>query len=221
MRARALALVGLSLAGCTHPPAPHTPVYQKFYHCGLSEAAGTLTLHADTDGVGWDDTADGIRFSANLSFLTPAEKEQFQRTGFHEFHFDHPIVFFEYPDDLKPDLAGNATLAGRPLAEVFGGARVGEGFIGRAVSVNVPLTLTWRQIETLLHGEGDMDVLLYDRSGTILRRAHLPRSYFTDIEKSLQALHARVLAREADRDRLCESEVIDVAEDEDDLIISD
>ena len=78
--------------------------------------------------------------------------------------------------------------------------------VQQPVSSNVFLALDWKEVQSLLRGEGDMDVFLYDTSGRAHATVHLARSYFKDIERALVHLHANVLAREADRERLCEAE---------------
>lgn len=214
-----IVLTASLLAGCSHDPGLHVPVYETIYDCSLSETRGALLLRASPDSVAWTEKVDGVQIGGSLSYLAEAEKDQFQRTGFHAMHYDQPIVFFDYPDDLKPDLRASATIHGRPLASVFGGARVGQSFVAEPVSINVFLSLNWAQIETLLRNEGDIEISLYDAAGRTFKTVHLARTYFAEIEASLQSMHARVMAREADPEHLCEAETYEVG-DEREIIVT-
>ncbi len=165
---------------------------------------GTLHLFAYPDHVGWTEQIQGVRIGATLSFVTDAAKSQFPAKGFKNQQYDHPIVFFDYPNELKPNEAAGFTINGQSLTNFFGGARGTKHIIEEQASANVFLSLDWKQIQ-MLESDGIMSVFLHDRSGVRYKTLQIPRQHFEEIEHRLKAMYAKVLGKESDRQHLCDA----------------
>lgn len=203
-------LLALALSGCALNPKARQPIYETVYDCGVSETRGSLKLRADNDLVQWLEQVDGVEMQANLRFLNDEERMKFLRDGFEGQHFDHPVLFFDYPSDLKPDR--NAMINGEPLDRFFGGARGGGNAIQKRVAINVFLSLNWKQIQSL-RGESGMSVFLYDQSGHALKTLHFSQSHFSEIERALQSIYSQVRAKYADKEHLCAASSYEVLPD--------
>lgn len=210
-RCYSLLLASLVASCATNSPRPQQ-LFETVHDCSEIETQGSLRFAADVDGVGWSDEMDGVKMSAQFRFLNEAEKLDFAQHGFRDQHYDHPILFFDYPRELEPAPSNGYTVLGESLENVFGGARGSGHSIQKTVSSNVFLTLNWKQVQTLTR-DSDMFVFLYDRSGLTHKTLHFSQGYFESIEERLQDMHEMVVLKQTDRTQFCTSEVREVGED--------
>ena len=202
----------LSLPGCVSIPRPHEPIYETTYDCSVTETHGSLRLAAEPDNVRWSEKIDGVETQAYLQFADDSERSRFLASGFDNFHFDHPILFFDYPDGMTPDSTNSYTVMGKPLTNVFGGARSGDETIQQHAAVNVFLSLNWKQMRRLTRN-GSTNVSLYGVDGKIYWTRSISRSHLDEIEAALKAIFAQVVARESDKEHFCTGETHEVEQE--------
>jgi len=192
----------LLLAGCAHR---QTPRYETIVSFDCSETAETRDgqLSAVRNGVGWTrDLGDGMRWGFSLSFIGEQEEAAFATKGFHGDPFGHPIIFVDFADRFKS--LGELNYGGkRPSWRVGSEFRIGDRTKRAWVPINMVAVLFWSELEQMLADQGDLTVTLYNVDGTIYQRAAVPRAAFARVEQALKTMHARVMEKERDRERLC------------------
>lgn len=207
----ALAAV-LPLAGCA-TPTPHQPRYVTVYDCGetLETADGHFRVDDETFLHWRRDLADGVGLETNLALNTPEIRQSFAIQGFEGTVAGTPSFTVSYdPRHGERNRWGT----GVP-PEVVSELRLGDRFAREWVSPHGHHFLPWRDVSAWLAAEsaGEFVFALTDTTGAPLQRATLPRDAFARAERTLQSLHARVMARAAARETLCRREVREEGED--------
>ena len=99
--------------------------------------------------------------------------------------------------------------------EVVSELRLGDRFNRDWVSPHGHHSLPWRDVSAWLASDPASEFVfaLRDTADAPLQGATLPRDAFARAERTLQTLHARVMAKAAARETLCRSEVREEGED--------
>lgn len=197
--AKALALAATLLLGSCAPSAT-PPRMITVYHCSETSVTPLGTLTADTGFVSWSRELDGgIRVQLTLSLYSEVQQAAFASRGFEGMEFDHPLTFFDfdrkYADLNWPPFGDGHTIAGQ--------VRIGSQTVDAWMPINMTMAVSWRGVRRLMREPGDVLITLHDKKGTVLQQGRLPRDAWPEVEKALRAMHARVMERFSDKDRLC------------------
>lgn len=207
---RALAAAAALLLGAcaTQHRAPRTHT-EVIYDCSETIESADGSFEANHDSVGWSfRLPDGMTFGGSLRLIGDEDIAGFSTSGFAGRRF----VFFSGFADRFDSLGERNRRDGGPqgTASAF---RIGRSVRTEWVPINMVDAIEWAELEELLRDTGDLEILLYDVSGSIHQRATVPRDVLLSIEPTLRAMHARVLERLSDADRLCRREEVEVGEE--------
>ena len=200
------------LAGCA-TPTPHQPRYITVYDCSetLENADGQFRVLDETFLYWRRDLANGVGIEAGLALDTPEIREAFATRGFDGYVAGAPGFTVSY----DPSHGERNRWGGGVAPEVVSELRLGDRFNRDWVSPHGHHFLPWRDVSAWLAAEsaGEFVFALTDTTGAPLQRATLSRDAFARAERTLQTLHARVMARAAARETLCRREVREEGED--------
>jgi|GEM_PF-6193078 len=195
----------LALGACAHRPNEVRYETVISYDCDESAVTEDGTLRATHWGLGWSrDLGDGMRWSLSLTLIGDEEVANLAAKGFHDQRFGRPIIFVDFAERFKE--LGHLNFwdnKGRPHLQVASVIRIGNKVKRQWVPVNMVAGLDWAELEQMLVKEGDLTITLYNADGNIYQSATVPRAALARVEQALKAMHARVLAKERDREHLC------------------